>query len=56
MKKFTLNDRYFARMPKYATTDFATQFELDELKAFFKKYPEAGAGEKNKRSSVPKNE
>ena len=33
-------------MPKYATTDFATQFELEEIQQFFKKYPEAGAGEK----------
>ena len=47
VERFTLNDRYFARMPKYATADFASQFELDELKAFFEKYPEEGAGTLN---------
>jgi hypothetical protein len=31
-------------MPKYIASGFSSQFRLDELEAFFKKYPEAGAG------------
>ena len=31
-------------MPKYIGSTFASQFRLNEMKDFFKKYPDAGAG------------
>ena len=31
-------------MPKYISYTFSSQLRLDELLAFYKKYPEAGAG------------
>ena len=42
--RFSLNDRYLGRMPKTIATGFSTKLELEELKAFFAKYPDAGAG------------
>ena len=42
--RFSLNDRYLGRMPKYIGSTFASQFRLDEMKDFFKKHPDAGAG------------
>ena len=44
VERFSLNDRYLGRMPKYISYTFSSQLRLDELLAFFKKYPEAGAG------------
>lgn len=42
--RFTLNDRYMARMISEVTKKFATPQRLDEMEAFFQKYPDAGAG------------
>ena len=44
VERFSLNDRYFGRMPKYISANFNSEFQLDEMKDFFEKYPEAGAG------------
>ena len=44
VERFSLNDRYLGRMPKYIGSTFASQFRLNEMKDFFKKYPDAGAG------------
>ena len=42
--RFSLNDRYLGRMPKYISYTFSSQIRLDELLTFYKKYPDAGAG------------
>ena len=39
--------RYLGRMPKYISYTFSSQLRLDELLAFYKKYPKAGAGKHN---------
>lgn len=44
VERFSLNDRYLGRMPQYLTHSFSSQFRLNEIKDFFKKYPDAGAG------------
>ncbi|EGI70560.1 Glutamyl aminopeptidase [Acromyrmex echinatior] len=44
VNRYTLNDRYLGDLIPSITSSFATQTKLDEIKAFFKKYPEAGAG------------
>ncbi|XP_036146513.1 glutamyl aminopeptidase-like isoform X2 [Monomorium pharaonis] len=44
VKRYTLNDRYLGELIPSITNSFATQARLDEIKAFFAKYPEAGAG------------
>ncbi len=44
VERFSLNDRYLGRMPKYISAGFSTEFRLQELKDFFAKYPDAGAG------------
>ena len=44
VNRFSLNNRYLGRMPKSVASRFSTKLELDELKSFFSKYPEAGAG------------
>ena len=43
--RFTLNNRYLGRLPGQVVSGFVTRFKRDEVKAFFKKYPEGGAGE-----------
>lgn len=42
--RFSLNDRYLGRLPKEVTKEFSSQFLLNEMKDFFDKYPQAGAG------------
>jgi len=44
VNRYTLNDRYLGELIPFITSSFATQTKLDEIKAFFEKYPEAGAG------------
>jgi len=44
VNRYTLNDRYLGEVIPSITNSFDTQTKLDELKAFFEKYPEAGAG------------
>lgn len=42
--RFTLNERYLGRLIPSITGGFTTNIKLDEVKTFFAKYPEAGAG------------
>lgn len=42
--RFTLNERSLGRFIPAITGGFSTTTKLDEVKAFFAKYPEAGAG------------
>jgi glutamyl aminopeptidase len=50
--RFSLNDRYLGRIPKTASSTFATPFQLDQLKAFFALHPEAGAGARARKQAV----
>lgn len=42
--RFTLNERYLGRLIPSISGGFSTKTKLDEMKEFFVKYPEAGAG------------
>lgn len=42
--RFGLDERYLGRMIPSITSRFTTQTKLEEMEAFFAKYPEAGAG------------
>lgn len=42
--RFGLNERYLGRLIPGISARFTTKTKLDEVKAFFAKYPEAGAG------------
>lgn len=44
VQRYTLNDRYLGQLIPGITKTFATETKLNEMKAFFEKYPEAGAG------------
>ncbi|XP_008550321.1 glutamyl aminopeptidase [Microplitis demolitor] len=44
VKRYTLNDRYLGQLVPGIAKNFATEAKLKELKAFFDKYPDAGAG------------
>ncbi|XP_061399840.1 glutamyl aminopeptidase-like [Musca vetustissima] len=44
VKRFGINERYLGRMIPAITSRFTTQTKLEEMEAFFKKYPDAGAG------------
>ncbi|XP_011303363.1 glutamyl aminopeptidase isoform X2 [Fopius arisanus] len=44
VKRYTLNDRYLGQLVPGIAASFATEIKLQELKDFFNKYPEAGAG------------
>jgi glutamyl aminopeptidase len=44
VKRYTLNDRYLGKLVPLITKSFGTKTKLNEIKAFFQKYPEAGAG------------
>ncbi|XP_046435909.1 glutamyl aminopeptidase-like isoform X1 [Neodiprion fabricii] len=44
VKRYTLNNRYLGQLIPGISYTFSTQLKLDEMLAFFAKYPEAGAG------------
>ncbi len=44
VSRFSLNNRYLGRLPKQVTSGFSSTFKLEEVKAFYEKYPEGGAG------------
>ena len=50
--RFTLNDRYLGRQPKTVSSNFATDFQLRQLKEFFEANPEAGAGARARKQAV----
>lgn len=52
VERFTLNDRYLGGLIPSITSKFATQERLDEMIAFFEKYPDAGAGEQNRKIAL----
>lgn len=52
--RFTLNDRYLGSMIPSITSSFSTTEKLKEMEEFFKKYPNAGAGEANRKTALEK--
>lgn len=44
--RFGLNERYLGSMIPSITDKFSTEMRLAEMREFFAKYPEAGAGER----------
>lgn len=50
--RFTLNERYMGRMIPAITTRFSTETKLEEMEAFFAKYPEAGAGTASRQQAL----
>uniref|UniRef100_A0A1I8PGY6 glutamyl aminopeptidase n=1 Tax=Stomoxys calcitrans TaxID=35570 RepID=A0A1I8PGY6_STOCA len=44
VERFGINERYLGRMIPSITSRFGSQTKLEEMEAFFAKYPEAGAG------------
>lgn len=50
--RYTLNDRYLGQLIPSITKTFASEEKLAEMKAFFKKYPDAGAGEANRAKAL----
>ena len=52
VERFGLHSRYLGRIPKTVTDDFATEFELEQVKSFFSAYPEAGAGTRSRKQAL----
>ncbi|KAL0132492.1 hypothetical protein PUN28_000323 [Cardiocondyla obscurior] len=52
VNRYSLNDRYLGELIPSVTSSFATQTKLDEIKAFFEKYPEAGAGAESRAKTL----
>ncbi|KOC69924.1 Glutamyl aminopeptidase [Habropoda laboriosa] len=52
VNRFTLNDRYLGSLIPVITKTFATETKLNEMKVFFAKYPEAGAGVMNRAKAL----
>jgi glutamyl aminopeptidase len=50
--RFSLNDRLLGRMITVITGRFSTALRLEEMKEFFKKNPEAGAGEQYRKIAL----
>lgn len=50
--RFGLNERYLGSMIPSITDRFSTEMRLQEMKEFFKKYPDAGAGERSRVSAL----
>lgn len=52
VQRYTLNDRYLGQLIPGITKTFATETKLNEMKAFFKRYPEAGAGASSRAKAL----
>ena len=50
--RFTLNSRHLGRLPKTVSRSFSTNLKLEEMKSFFAKYPEAGAGKRARSQAI----
>lgn len=49
--RYGLNSRMLGRLITSITSSFSTQVKLDELTAFFEKYPDAGAGATSRKEA-----
>ncbi|XP_063704235.1 glutamyl aminopeptidase-like [Culicoides brevitarsis] len=54
VERFGINERYLGRMIPSITSRFSTETKLQEMKDFFAKYPEAGAGEAARKQALEK--
>ena len=52
--KFTLNSRNLGRFVSNVCSGFTTEWQLAEVENFFKKYPNAGAGENSRKQTIDK--
>lgn len=52
--KFTLNSRNLGRFVSNVCSRFTTEWQLAEVENFFKKYPNAGAGESSRKQTIDK--
>ncbi|XP_037953765.1 glutamyl aminopeptidase-like isoform X2 [Teleopsis dalmanni] len=50
--RFGINERTLGRLIPAITSQFSTQTKLEEMEAFFAKYPEAGAGTAARREAL----
>ncbi|XP_011698185.1 PREDICTED: glutamyl aminopeptidase-like isoform X2 [Wasmannia auropunctata] len=58
VNRYTLNNHYLGEIIPSITSSFATQTKMDEIEAFFAKYPKSGAGADGRaktRENVSKN-
>lgn len=54
VERFGINERYLGRMIPSITARFSTETKLQEMKDFFAKYPEAGAGQSARKQALEK--
>lgn len=52
VERFGLNERYLGSMIPSITNNFATEMRLKEMKEFFARYPDAGAGARSRVSAL----
>ncbi|XP_076673132.1 aminopeptidase A isoform X7 [Andrena cerasifolii] len=52
ISRYTLNDRNLGALIPGITKTFATEAKLNEIKSFFAKYPDAGAGAMNRAKAL----
>lgn len=52
VSRFGLNERYLGRLIPSITGRFASEVKLNDLKQFFEKYPEAGAGAAARKEAI----
>ncbi|XKL62256.1 hypothetical protein PGB90_002089 [Kerria lacca] len=52
VKRYTLNDRYLGRIIPQIAGFFSTEMRLLQMKEFFQKYPEAGAGANGRKQAL----
>ncbi|XP_053981166.1 glutamyl aminopeptidase-like [Hylaeus volcanicus] len=52
VNRYTLNDRNLGALIPEITKTFATETKLNEMQAFFAKYPDAGAGAMNRAKAL----
>lgn len=50
--RFTLYSRYFGRIIPSVVSSFNTEYQLEEVETFFKKYPDAGAGANGREQAL----
>ena len=52
VERFSINSRSLGRLPKTVSKTFSTTLQLEEMKAFFAKYPEGGAGTRSRQQAL----
>ncbi|GBM98773.1 Glutamyl aminopeptidase [Araneus ventricosus] len=52
VERFTLNNRYLGNAVKKICSYFTTERQLEEMRAFFAKYPDAGAGKRRRQQAL----